>query len=123
MHVQSLMRDAPDTDVCSRIDGRACACTEAEIPHRSVGRPVMDLEGKRADSDTCQAAAWAGAGGIERFQGDMIARRKREPSARKSVTATPVGVKNAYPSPKSASKMRTLGQKVGSAASPPEIRK
>ena len=57
----------------------------------------MDLEAKRADSDTCQAAAWAGAGGIERFQGDMIARRKREPSARKSVTATPVGVKNAYP--------------------------
>ena len=104
-------------------DGRACACTEAEIPHRSVGTPVMDLEGKRIDSDTCQAAAWAGAGGIERFQGDMIARRKREPSARKSVTATPVGVKNAYPSPKSVSKMRTLGQKVRSAASPPEIRK
>ena len=104
-------------------DGRACACTEAEIPHRSVGTPVMDLERKRIDSDTCQAAAWAGAGGIERFQGDMIARRKREPSARKSVTATPVGVKNAYPSPKSVSKMRTLGQKVRSAASPPEIRK
>ena len=70
-------------------DGRACACTEAEIPHRSLGRRVMDLEGKRTDSDTCQAAALAGAGGIERFQGDMIARRKREPSARKSVTATP----------------------------------
>ena len=104
-------------------DGRACACTEAEIPHRSVGRFVMDLEGKRIDSETCQAAAGAGAGGIERFQGDMIARRKREPSARKSVTATPVGVKNAHPSRKSATKMRTLGQKVGSAASPPEIRK
>ena len=83
----------------------------------------MDLEGKRIDSETWQAAAGAGAGGIERFQGDMIARRKREPSARKSVTATPVGVKNEYPSPKSVSKMRTLGQKVRSAASPPEIRK
>ena len=62
-------------------DGRACACTEAEIPHRSVGRPVMDLEGKRIDSETCQAAVGAGAGGIERFQGDMIARRKQKLSA------------------------------------------
>ena len=51
-------------------DGRACACTEAEIPHRSVGRPVMDLERKRADSDTCQAAAWAGVAGVKRNEGN-----------------------------------------------------
>ena len=114
------MRDARDTDVCSRIDGRACACTEAEIPHRSVGRPVMDLEGKRTDSETCQAAVGAGAGGIERFQGDMIARRKREPSARKSVTATPVGVKNAYPSPKSGQKCVTWGRKSVPQRHPPK---
>ena len=52
-------------------DGRACACTEAEIPHRSVGRPVMDLEGKRIDSDTCQAAAWAGAAEVKRNEEDV----------------------------------------------------
>ena len=44
----------------------------------------MDLEGKPIDSETCQAAARAGAGGIERFQGDMIARRKRVPLSKKS---------------------------------------
>ena len=52
-------------------DGRACACTEAEIPHRSVGTPVMDLEGKRIDSETCQAAAWAEAAEVKRNEGDV----------------------------------------------------
>ena len=52
-------------------DGCECSCSGAGIPKRLICRNVMDLKGKHIDSETCQAAAWAGAADVKRNEGDV----------------------------------------------------